>query len=112
MACLMKRICLSLRKLSYITLENGFKIAVRPSGTEPKIKFYIFGESAPNPQDLIKTKEKIINEVEGIASFFERRGKQKSGVNITPLSLNKHAGGVLKVVGKSSKETCTHRTVN
>ena len=61
-----------------ITLENGFKIAVRPSGTEPKIKFYIFGESAPNPQDLIKTKEKIINEVEGIASFLNEEANKRA----------------------------------
>ena len=61
-----------------ITLENGFKIAVRPSGTEPKIKFYIFGESAPNSQDLTKTKEKIINEVEGIASFLNEEANKRA----------------------------------
>jgi len=61
-----------------ITLENGFKVAVRPSGTEPKIKFYIFGESAPNSQDLIKTKEKIINEVEGIASFLNEEANKRA----------------------------------
>jgi phosphoglucomutase len=61
-----------------ITLENGFKVAVRPSGTEPKIKFYIFGESAPNSQDLTKTKEKIINEVEGIASFLNEEANKRA----------------------------------
>jgi len=61
-----------------ITLENGFKVAVRPSGTEPKIKFYIFGESAPNTQDLTKTKEKIISEVEGIASFLKEEANKRA----------------------------------
>ena len=40
-----------------VFLENGFKIAIRPSGTEPKVKFYIFGESLPNPQNLEKPKK-------------------------------------------------------
>ena len=61
-----------------ITLENGFKIAVRPSGTEPKIKFYIFGESPPSSQDLIKTKEKIISEVAVIASFLSEEANKRA----------------------------------
>ena len=61
-----------------VTLENGFKIAVRPSGTEPKIKFYIFGESTPNSQDITKTKEKIINEVEAIASFLKEEASKRA----------------------------------
>lgn len=61
-----------------ITLENGFKIAIRPSGTEPKIKFYIFGESPPSSQDLTKTKEKIITEVAGIASFLSEEANKRA----------------------------------
>jgi phosphoglucomutase len=61
-----------------INLENGFKIAVRPSGTEPKIKFYIFGESPPSSQDLTQTKEKIISEVAGIASFLSEEANKRA----------------------------------
>lgn len=31
----------------FVDLEDGRRFAVRPSGTEPKIKYYLFGESAP-----------------------------------------------------------------
>jgi phosphoglucomutase len=61
-----------------INLENGFQIAVRPSGTEPKIKFYIFGESPPSSQDLTQTKEKIISEVAGIASFLSEEANKRA----------------------------------
>ena len=30
----------------FLTLENGYQYAVRGSGTEPKIKFYLFGQEA------------------------------------------------------------------
>ena len=53
-----------------VLLENGFKIAIRPSGTEPKIKFYIFGESLPNPTNLSETKDMVMTEVNKLGSFF------------------------------------------
>ena len=39
-----------------VTLENGNRFAVRASGTEPKIKYYLFGNSEANPSDLAATK--------------------------------------------------------
>jgi len=36
-------------KMLIITLVNGSRIAVRPSGTEPKIKFYLFAKREPAP---------------------------------------------------------------
>ena len=35
-----------------LTLENGFSIAIRPSGTEPKIKYYLFGCGERNPTKI------------------------------------------------------------
>jgi phosphoglucomutase len=34
-------------KMLFIELEDGSRFAVRPSGTEPKIKFYLFGHTPP-----------------------------------------------------------------
>ncbi len=34
-------------KMLMIDLADGRRIAVRPSGTEPKIKFYMFARRAP-----------------------------------------------------------------
>jgi phosphoglucomutase len=34
-------------KMSIFELENGTRIAVRPSGTEPKIKYYLFAQRRP-----------------------------------------------------------------
>ncbi|MFC4991736.1 phospho-sugar mutase [Rubritalea tangerina] len=41
-----------------VELEDGRSFAVRPSGTEPKIKFYLFGKDAPSG-DLASSKEKV-----------------------------------------------------
>ncbi len=34
-------------KMLFVDLEDGRSFAVRPSGTEPKIKYYLFGHGAP-----------------------------------------------------------------
>src|SRR5438105_1471742 len=34
-------------KMLMIELEDGRRAAIRPSGTEPKIKFYLFGNRSP-----------------------------------------------------------------
>lgn len=41
-----------------IDLEDGRSFAVRPSGTEPKIKFYLFGKATPG-DDLEQTKSDV-----------------------------------------------------
>lgn len=50
------------------TMEDGSWIAIRPSGTEPKIKFYIGAKAETNEESTVKVAdfEKVINElVEG-----------------------------------------------
>jgi phosphoglucomutase len=34
-------------KMSIFELEDGTRVAVRPSGTEPKIKYYLFAQHRP-----------------------------------------------------------------
>ncbi len=39
----------SKEKMLFVDLADGRSFAVRPSGTEPKIKYYMFGRSVPEP---------------------------------------------------------------
>ena len=55
-----------------ISLECGSKIAVRPSGTEPKIKFYLFAKQEPTPgrpfaaEQLAGIKAKVASGLESL----------------------------------------------
>ncbi|MEP2777457.1 MAG: phospho-sugar mutase [Luteolibacter sp.] len=53
-------------KMLFFDLADGRSFAVRPSGTEPKIKFYLFGKSAAGG-DLAGSKTKV---TEGLASLW------------------------------------------
>jgi phosphoglucomutase len=53
-----------------LSLENGFSIAIRPSGTEPKIKFYIFGSGDAGTQDLQSSKEKVDSLMDSIGAWL------------------------------------------
>ena len=55
-----------------ITLADGGRIAVRPSGTEPKIKFYLFAKQEPEAgenwttEQLVSIKEKVASALESL----------------------------------------------
>lgn len=53
-------------KMLFVDLEDGRSFAVRPSGTEPKIKYYLFGKHAPGC-DLSAAKEMVQT---GLASLW------------------------------------------
>jgi phosphoglucomutase len=42
--------------MTMVEAEGGLRVAVRPSGTEPKIKFYLFAAEAPEPGDIPASK--------------------------------------------------------
>ena len=62
-----------------MSLENGFSIAIRPSGTEPKIKYYLFGCGDRNPPDLDKSKKEIRDKIESMASWLVEDAKSRVG---------------------------------
>ena len=53
-----------------LELENGFTVAIRPSGTEPKIKYYLFGYGEKNAQDLEKSKSEVSSKIKEISEWL------------------------------------------
>ena len=57
----------------FFDLEDGRTFACRPSGTEPKMKYYIFGNRRPKgdpftPEELAEAKEHVDK---GLDSLWE-----------------------------------------
>jgi phosphoglucomutase len=57
-------------KMLFIDLEDGRSFAVRPSGTEPKIKFYLFGKASPSP-DLESSRAKVAAGLDTLWAWIE-----------------------------------------
>ncbi len=57
-------------KMLFVDLEDGRSFAVRPSGTEPKIKFYLFGKHAPG-SDLSAAKNFVESSLATLWSWIE-----------------------------------------
>lgn len=62
-----------------LNLENGFSVAIRPSGTEPKIKYYLFGCGDKNPIDLSESKAEVSSKIQEIASWLVSDAKDRVG---------------------------------
>lgn len=60
-----------------IVLENGNRIAVRASGTEPKIKYYLFGIGEKNPADLKASKAEVDNSLAELWVAIEADAQQR-----------------------------------
>jgi phosphoglucomutase len=64
----------------FIELENGYSYAARGSGTEPKIKFYMFGnEDVTQPGDLGPAKEEAARTVAIIKEAVDADARARSG---------------------------------
>jgi len=52
-------------------LEDGSKISARPSGTEPKIKYYFsVNETLPNRQAYKAVQDSLDKKIEGLKKYF------------------------------------------
>ena len=54
-----------------VHLEDDWRFAVRPSGTEPKIKFYLFGKGESEPADLAASKAAVKAGLEALWKWLE-----------------------------------------
>jgi phosphoglucomutase len=63
-------------KMIFVDLADGRSFAVRPSGTEPKIKFYLFGKAAPGG-DLAAAKANVANGLDTLWAWIEADAKTR-----------------------------------
>jgi phosphoglucomutase len=63
-------------KMIFVDLADGRSFAVRPSGTEPKIKFYLFGKAAPS-DDVAASKAAVAASLDSLWSAIEADAKSR-----------------------------------
>lgn len=63
-------------KMLFVDLADGRRFAVRPSGTEPKIKFYLFG-CAGTDVPLSTAKEQVKSSLASLWSWIEKDAAQR-----------------------------------
>lgn len=64
--------------------EGGWKVTVRPSGTEPKIKFYLYATEKPAadsfaPEELAATKERVARGLETLWQWLKADAEGRAG---------------------------------
>ncbi|MCC5022695.1 MAG: phospho-sugar mutase [Candidatus Synoicihabitans palmerolidicus] len=65
--------------LYLLTLSNGYSFAARGSGTEPKMKFYVFANaSVPEGSDLAATKAAVAEELGRVKAAIESDAMQRA----------------------------------
>ena len=70
---------LPLQNFIQLSLENGFTVAIRPSGTEPKIKYYLFGCHPPKSNDLEESKKMVSEKIKQISEWLVEDAYQRVG---------------------------------
>lgn len=60
-----------------LELADGRSCAVRPSGTEPKIKYYLFGKDVAGAADLQASKNKVVTGLESLWQSLESDAKER-----------------------------------
>jgi len=61
----------------FITLDNNFNVAIRPSGTEPKIKYYLFGSGEATPTNLQDSKDSINNMLTTVGGWLVENAHER-----------------------------------
>ena len=62
-----------------MTLANGYSFAARGSGTEPKMKFYLFAnEKVANAAELGAVKARVKATLEGLSQLIEADAKTRA----------------------------------
>lgn len=65
--------------LYFVTLSNGYSFAARGSGTEPKMKFYLFAQEKPGaPADLAAVKARVKTTLDQLSQLIESDAKKRA----------------------------------
>ena len=63
-------------------LENGYKVAIRASGTEPKIKYYFFGRAEVSQPSALSTARNEVDEaLKSMAAWAKEDANERGGVS-------------------------------
>ncbi|HEU5078349.1 MAG TPA: phospho-sugar mutase [Opitutaceae bacterium] len=66
--------------LYFVTLANGYSFAARGSGTEPKMKFYLFAHSeVKDAKELSKVKAQTQSSLDALKALIEADAKSRAG---------------------------------
>jgi phosphoglucomutase len=63
-------------KMLFVDLADGRSFAVRPSGTEPKIKFYLFGKDSPG-DDLAASRKAVGESLDSLWQAIEADAQRR-----------------------------------
>ena len=69
-------------KMLMLQLEDGTRIAIRPSGTEPKIKYYLFARRQPESEkltgaDLDRIKAEVEKHLEDLWNWLRKDAESR-----------------------------------
>jgi phosphoglucomutase len=69
-------------KMLMFELQDGTRIAVRPSGTEPKIKYYLFAQRRPesgkfNPAELNQIKTEVTEKLDRLWDWLQKDAQSR-----------------------------------